>query len=229
MRKESKSERVVIVGTGEQGALAHEYFSNGSPHEVVAFSAESPFITDDVYRGLPVVAFETLAKAYPPDEYRTFIAVSDIQLNRVRSRLYSAVKEAGFSCVSCFSDRAFILPSAKHGDNLFAQEFTSLQHNVRIGNNVFLSSGTCVGHSSTMEDDCYTGPHAVICGGVTIRRGSFLGANCCILETVTVAEDCIIGAGAVVLRDTEPGQVYVGSPARPTGRDSLVTAGVVVG
>jgi FlaA1/EpsC-like NDP-sugar epimerase len=89
MQKESKGERVVIVGTGEQGALAHEYFSNSSPHEVVAFSAESPFITDDVYRGLPVVAFETLAKAYPPDEYRTFIAVSDIQLNRVRSRLYS--------------------------------------------------------------------------------------------------------------------------------------------
>jgi sugar O-acyltransferase (sialic acid O-acetyltransferase NeuD family) len=176
-----------------------------------------------------VVQFETLAKAYPPDEYRTFIAVSDIQLNRVRSRLYCAVREAGFSCVSCFSDRAFALPSAEHGENLFAQEFTSLQHNVRVGNNVFLSSGTCVGHSSTMEDDCYTGPHAVICGGVTIRRGSFLGANCCILETVTVAVDCIIGAGAVVLKDTEPGQVYVGSPARPTGRGSLVTAGVMVG
>jgi sugar O-acyltransferase (sialic acid O-acetyltransferase NeuD family) len=226
MQKEPEGQRVVIVGTGENGAIAYEYFSSHSPHEVVAFTAESPFITDDVYCGLPVVPFEKLGEAYPPDVFRAFIAVSDIKLNRVRSRLYKAVKDAGFSCVSCISDRAFVLGSAQYGENLFAQEFTSLQHNVRIGANVFLSSGTCVGHSSTMEDDCYTGPHAVICGGVTIRRGTFLGANSCILEAVTVAEDCIIGAGAVVLKDTKPGQVYVGSPARPTGRDSFLTAGV---
>jgi sugar O-acyltransferase (sialic acid O-acetyltransferase NeuD family) len=222
-------ERVVIVGTGETGAIAYEYFTSGSRHEVVAFSAESPFITDDVHCGLPVVPFEDLARRYPPDEYRAFIAVSDIQLNRVRRRLYQAVKEAGYGCVSCLSDRAFRLPSAQFGENLFAQEFTSLQHGVSIGDNVFLSSGTCVGHSSTVGDDCYTGPHAVICGGVTIRRGAFLGANCCVAETVTIGEDCIIGAGALVLKDTKPGQVYIGVPARPTGRDSFATVGVTAG
>lgn len=229
LQTESKNERVVIVGTGENGAIAFEYFNYDSSHEVVAFSAESAFISDDHYCGLPVVPFEDLAKVYSPAEYRVFVAVSDIQLNRVRRRLYHAVKAAGFSCVSCISSQAFVLRTAEIGENVFAQENTALQHGTRVGDNVFLGSGTCVGHGSVIEDDCYAGPHVAVCGGCTVRRGTFLGANCCIADCVTVAEDCLIGAGAVVLKDTEPGQVYVGSPARPTGRDSFVTSGLTAG
>ncbi len=225
----SKGERVVIIGTGENGAIAFEYFSYDSPHEVVAFSAEASFITSDAYCGLPVVPFEELAKAYPPEDYRAFVAVSDIQLNRVRQRLYQAVKAAGFDCVSCVSSHAFILRTADIGENAFIQENVAVQHGCRVGDNVFLGSGTCVGHGSTVEDGFYAGPHAVICGGCTVRRGTFLGANSCISTCVTVAEDCLIGASAVVLKDTEPGRVYVGSPARPTSRDSYVTSGVAVG
>jgi acetyltransferase-like isoleucine patch superfamily enzyme len=98
-----------------------------------------------------------------------------------------------------------------------------VQHDVRVGDNVFLSSGTVVGHSSVVEDDVFTGPHAVICGMCRIGRSSFVGANCCISGALTVGADCIIGASANVLTDTEPGQVYIGNPARPTGRDSFTT------
>jgi acetyltransferase-like isoleucine patch superfamily enzyme len=39
---------------------------------------------------------------------------------------------------------------------------------------------------------------------------------------VKVAADNVIGAGALVTRDTEPGRVYVGSPARALpGKSSL--------
>ena len=61
----SKGERVVIVGTGETAAIAFEYFRHDTPHEVVAFSAEAPFITSEDYYGLPVVPLEELAIAYP--------------------------------------------------------------------------------------------------------------------------------------------------------------------
>ena len=222
-------ERVVIVGTGENGAIAYEYFTYDSPHEVVAFSAEPAYITGATYCGLPVVPLDDLAARYPPDVYRAFVAVSDVQLNRVRRRLFHAVKAAGFRCLSCISSRAFVLPSAVVGENVFIQEFTALQHGVRVGDNVFLGTGVCIGHSAVLEEDCYAGPHVAVCGSATVRRGTFLGAKSCVSDRVTVAEDCIIGAGAVVLEDTEPGRVYVGSPARPTGRDSYATRGVPVG
>ncbi len=226
LQAESKAERVVIVGTGEWGAIALEYFSYDSPHEVVAFSAEAPFITADVYCGLPVVPFEELAEAYPPDVYRAFVAVSDVQLNRVRRRLYDGVKAAGFDCVSYVGSDAFVVRTAEIGENVFVQENTAVEHGARVGDNVFLGGGVCVGHGSVLEDDCYVGPHVTICGGSTVGRGSFLGANCCISHCISVAEDCVIGAGAVVLKDTQPRQIYVGNPARPTGRDSFDAFGV---
>jgi sugar O-acyltransferase (sialic acid O-acetyltransferase NeuD family) len=229
LQGDTKGERVVVVGTGEWGASALAYFSYDSPHEVVAFSAEASFITSDVYCGLPVVPLEELAKAYPPDEYRAFVAVSDIQLNRVRRRLFDAVKTDGFNCVSYVSSHAFVLPDVEIGENTFVHENAALEFMVRVGDNVLIGAGTCIGHSSVIEDDCYAGPHVVVCGNSTVGRRSFLGANSCIADCVSIAEDCIIGAATVVLKDTEPRQVYVGNPARPTGRDSLVTFGVAVG
>jgi acetyltransferase-like isoleucine patch superfamily enzyme len=39
---------------------------------------------------------------------------------------------------------------------------------------------------------------------------------------VKVAADCVIGSGALVVKDTEPGKVYVGAPAKALpGRSSL--------
>jgi sugar O-acyltransferase (sialic acid O-acetyltransferase NeuD family) len=229
LQSESKAERVVIVGTGEWGATAFEYFSYDSPYEVVAFSAEAPFITSDVYYGLPVVPLDELAKAYSPAEYRAFVAVSDIQLNRVRRRLYDAVKAAGFDCVSYVSSHAFVMHNVEIGENTFVHENASLEFMVRVGNNVLIGGGTLIGHSSVIEDDCYAGPHVTVCGGAVVGRSSFLGANSCIADCVSVAEDCVIGAGAVVLKDAKPRQVYVGSPARPTGRDSFDAFGVTSG
>lgn len=229
LQSEFKGERVVVVGTGETGALAFEYFSYDSPHEIVAFSAEAAAITSDRYYDLPVVPLEELARAYPPAEYRAFVAVSLTQLNRLRRRLYDTVKAAGFDCVSYISSHAFVMPNAQIGENAFVHEHAELEHRVQIGDNVFIGAGTCIGHSSVIEDDCYAGPHVTVCGMCTVRRGSFLGASSCLSGGVTVAEDCIIGAGAVVLKDTKPRQVYVGNPARPTGRDSFVTFGVTSG
>ena len=123
----STGERVVIVGTGEWGATALEYLHYDTPHEVVAFSAEAAFVTDSEYCGLPVVPLDDLAEAYPPEEFRAFVAVSENQLNRVRRRLFQTVKKSGYSCISYVSLQAFILPSAQVGENVFVQEHASIE------------------------------------------------------------------------------------------------------
>jgi sugar O-acyltransferase (sialic acid O-acetyltransferase NeuD family) len=215
------AERIVIVGTGESAAFAFEYFSYDSGHEVVAFTAERSFHAADKYCGLPVVPLDELVGAYPPAEYRTFVAVSMTQLNRVRRRLYDTVKAAGYDCVSYISSHAFTMASAAVGENAFIQENVALQHRTRVGDNVFIGSGACIGHSSVIEDDCFVGPGVTVCGLSRIGRSCFVGAQSCIADGLSVAEDCIIGAGAVILKDTAPRQVWLGNPARPVGRDSF--------
>jgi sugar O-acyltransferase (sialic acid O-acetyltransferase NeuD family) len=227
-----KGERVVIIGTGEQAAIAFEYLTHDSPHEVVAFSAEEPFIEkldDRSYCGLPAVPLGQLAACYPPAEYRAFVAASATQLNRVRRRLFNLVRAAGFDCISYVSSRAFVWPSVQIGHNVFIFEHCVLQHGSRVGDNVLLWNGASVAHQSVIEDDCCLAPNATVAGFCRVGRGSFLGIGCCVSDVLSIASDCIIGAGAVVIRDTETRQVYVGNPARPNGSDSFEVFGVPTG
>jgi sugar O-acyltransferase (sialic acid O-acetyltransferase NeuD family) len=217
---------IVIIGAGEQAAIAYEYFTDDSPDKVVAFSAERPFLTSSEHCGLPVVALDELPGRYPPTDYQAYVAASYTQLNRVRRRLYRTVKAAGYECAGYASSHAFVSRTAEVGDNCFIEENVAVQPGSRLGNNVFVSSGTCVGHSVLIEDDCFIGPGVILAGSCRVGRASFLGAQCCIKDDVAVAEDCVVGAGAVVLKDTTERGVYVGNPARATSKDSFATLGV---
>ncbi len=214
-------QRVVIVGTGEQAEIAFEYFTYDSPHEVVAFSAERQFVKEDSFCGLPVIALDQLAAAYPPSEYHAFVAVSATQLNRLRRRLFDVVKGYGYSCVSYVSSQAFVWRDVQIGENTFVFEHNVLQRRVHVGDNVVLWSGNHVGHRTVIEDDCFIASHVVISGFCTVGRWSYLGVNSSLRDELSLAEDCVIGAGAVVVKDTEARQVYVGNPARASGRDSF--------
>ncbi len=217
----------MIVGTGDHAALAFECFTNDSPHQVAAFSAEPEFLRSGEYCGRPVIPLDRLAAAYPPAEYRAFVAASATQLNRVRRRLFAAVKAAGYDCVSYVSKSSFVWNNVEIGENVYVGELNVLHDRVRVGDNVVIASGTHIGHGGVIGDDCYLASCVTLAGECEVGRGCFLGANSCVANNRSLAEDCIIGAGAVVVKDTLPRQVYVGNPARPTGRNSFETFGVV--
>jgi sugar O-acyltransferase (sialic acid O-acetyltransferase NeuD family) len=222
----SHGERVVIVGTGETAAIAWDYLTCDSPHEVVAFSTEASYLTNDRFYDRPVVALDELPRRYPPASHRVLVAVSSTELNRLRRRLYDIVKKAGFDCISYVSSAAFVWPTVPIGENTFIFENNVVQRSAQIGRDVIMWSGNHVGHQTVIEDDCFIASHVVISSACTIGRGSYLGVNSCLRDGLSLGEECVIGAGAVVVKDTKPHEVYVGNPARPTGRDSLTTMGV---
>jgi sugar O-acyltransferase (sialic acid O-acetyltransferase NeuD family) len=221
-----KDGRLIIIGDGETAQIAYEYFTHDSPCEVVAFSVEKEFLREKELFGLPVVPFEHLETLYDPAEYRVYVAISYTQLNRVRTRLYREAKRKGFLAASYVSSRAFVWRNVTIGDNCFIFEHNVLQHRVRVGNNVVLWSGNHLGHRSVIGDNCYVSSHVVISGYCEIGEYCFLGVNCCLADHVRIAKDCIIGAGAVIIKDTEPGKVYVGNPARPLDKSSYAAFGV---
>jgi sugar O-acyltransferase (sialic acid O-acetyltransferase NeuD family) len=224
--KSLEPQRVVVVGAGEQADIAHEYLTHDSPHEVVGFAVERAFLDRDTHRGLPVVPLDELGARFDPGSYRTLVAISSTQLNRVRRRLFGLVKDAGFTCITYVSSRAFVWRNVEIGENSFVFEHNVLQHQVRVGDNVVLWSGNHVGHQSVIEDDCFISSHVVIPGYCRIGRGSFLGVNSCLADGLTLGPDCVVGAGAVLVRDAEARTVYVGNPARALDKDSFETFGV---
>ena len=205
---------LVLIGAGEFAQIACEYFQHDSDYQVVAFSVEREYLAQSAVSDLPVVALEELEAHYPPAEVEAFVAVPASQLNRLRARLYQDVKRRGYRLATYVSSRAFVWRNADIGENSFIFENNVIQPFVRIGVNCVLWSGNHVGHRTVVHDHVFVASHAVISGYCEIGEHSFVGVNTTFNDGVKVAPDCVIGSGAVVVSDTEPGLVYVGSPAR---------------
>lgn len=192
---------LVIFGAGDIAALAEFYFSSDTPRRVVAFAVDAAYRTADSFCDRPLVDFEGLAEAYPPDSHDLFIALSYAKLNRLRAEKCAAGRALGYRLASYVSTRATVFGDLRHGDNCFILEDNTIQPYARIGDNVTLWSGNHIGHHSTIADDVFIASHVVVSGGVSIGQGCFIGVNATIRDHVSIGRECVIGAGALVLED----------------------------
>lgn len=223
-----KQKKLVIVGMGETAEIAYEYFTHDSAYEVVAFSVNQQYIKEDTFWGLPVVPFETLEENYPPDAYEVYVAISYVQLNRIRKRMFEAAKAKGYTCASYISSKAFVWHNVEIGENVFIFENNVLQYHVKVGNNVILWSGNHVGHRTIIEDNVYLSSHCVISGFCVIGDSSFLGVNCTFNDNIKLGKDNIVGSGALIVKNTEDGKLMIGSPAKPAAKSSYEAFNVPV-
>jgi len=202
------SSPLVIFGTGDIGQLAHYYFSRDSNYEVVAFTVDADYITEDIFCGLPVISFEQITDRHPPGNNKMFIALSYSKLNAVRTEKYLTAKSLGYKLASYISSRATILNDGRIGENCFILENNTIQPFVTIGNNVTLWSGNHVGHHSTIHDHCFIASHVVISGGCEIGESTFIGVNATLRDHIKVGEKCVVGAGALLLEDADAQGLY---------------------
>lgn len=205
---------LVLIGAGEMAQIACEYFEHDSDYRVVAFSVERAHLAQMELAGRPVIPYEELAATYPPSEAELFVAIPATGLNRLRTRFYLDAKRQGYRFASYVSSRAFVWRNAEIGENTFIFEQNVIQPFVRVGSNCILWSGNHVGHRTVVRDNVFVASHVVISGYCEIGESSFVGVNATFNDRVKVAPDNVIGAGALVVRDTEPGKIYIGSPAR---------------
>lgn len=213
--------KLVIVGAGEFGEIAYEYFTYDSEYEVRGFAVESQYRNIDELYGLPVIDFENIEEVFPKEEYDVFVAVTYVKLNRARKRLYEICKEKGYFCASYVSSHAFVWHNVEIGENVFIFEDNTIQHNAKIGNNTVLWSGNHIGHRSEIGEHCWLTSHDVVSGFCKIGSGCFIGVNATLGDNVTIGDDVVFGAGALTVKSLgEKGCVYVGSPARKLNRTS---------
>jgi sugar O-acyltransferase (sialic acid O-acetyltransferase NeuD family) len=205
---------LVLVGAGEFARIAHEYFTHDAGRDIVAYAVERAWLAEDTIEGTPVVAVEDIEARYPPGEVDLFVAIPASGLNRLRTRFYRDLKGRGYTFASYISSRAFVWRNATVGENSFIFENNVVQPFVAIGNNCILWSGNHIGHRTVVRDNVFMASHAVVSGYCDIGESSFIGVNATFNDKVRVAADNVIGSGALVVRDTEPGLVYVGSPAK---------------
>jgi sugar O-acyltransferase (sialic acid O-acetyltransferase NeuD family) len=204
--------KLVIIGDGNFGQIAFEYFTHDSSYEVVGFAVEANFRKQDSLFNLPVIDFEKIESYFSNEDHYIFVATTFVQLNRPRTRLYHEAKNKGYKIANYVSSKAFCWQNVKLGENVFIFEHNTIQPFVEIGNNVILWSGNHIGHHSVIKDNCFISSHVVISGHCEIGKNCFMGVNSTVADNIIIADDCLIGMGAVINKSTEENKVYMGNP-----------------
>ena len=213
-----KTKPLIIYGTGETADIAYQYFTHDSPYEVVAFTMNEAYIRQKIHNGLPVYPFETIETLFSPEDFEIFVGTSYGKLNRDRIKMYEAVKRKGYRCATCISSNAYVWHNVQVGENVLILEQTVLQHKVSIGNNVIIWGGCYIGHQSKIGDHVFLAPRVAIPGFCEIGTGSFLAVNVTVNDFLKIGKDNFIASGAVVTKDTPPGVLMKGVPAKADPR-----------
>jgi UDP-2-acetamido-3-amino-2,3-dideoxy-glucuronate N-acetyltransferase len=125
-----------------------------------------------------------------------------------------------------------VLKGAKLGKNCVLGQNVSIANDVVVGNNVKMQNNVSVYTGTTIEDDVFLGPSAVLTNVTNprsqvnrhslyertlLKRGSTIGANATIVCGTTIGRYAFIAAGAVVAKDVPDYSLMMGVPARKAG------------
>jgi len=216
-------EKIIIYGNksvARETYYALKYYSN---YEVSGFTVDSKLLEGDRLFGLPVIPFEVVKNAFPPDTYKMFIAVGYVKNNKIRKDRYFLSKEMGYQLITFISPNSIVYPETRVGDNCFIDHYSVISADARIGNNVIITAGCLIGHGVVIGDHCFLAGGACVAGGVNIGSCCYLGMRSIIRNGISIGNNCVIGAGAIMLENAEDKSVHLGEPATllPVSSDDL--------
>ena len=211
---------LILFGTGHEAAVAQYYFDCDSNHRVAAFTVDGDRMTGSTLLNRPVVAFEEVAEAFPPDRYKMHVPIAYTRVNKLRAEKYHAAKVMGYELVTYISSKATVWADLQIGDNGYVAEKVVIQPYARIGNDVVINPGSHIGHHTVVMDHCFLSVNVTILGAVTVEPYCMFGGNATVRNLITVARESVVGAGAHVLRDTQERGVYAAYPARLLNKTS---------
>jgi sugar O-acyltransferase (sialic acid O-acetyltransferase NeuD family) len=215
--------KVILYGNGSVAQATYFLLVHDSPYNIVVFTVDREYIKEDTLFDLPVIPFDQVVSAYPPEEFDMHIAVGHVRVNRVRAQKYQQAKEMGYTLVNYISPKSLTWPGLVIGDNCKIGPNATINPFAQLGNNVRIGTGSNIGHHTIIKDHCSLASNVTISGNVIVGPYCLIGANATIRDRVTIAEECVIGAGAVILQDTKTREVYLGRSAEllPISSDQL--------
>jgi acetyltransferase-like isoleucine patch superfamily enzyme len=129
---------------------------------------------------------------------------------------------------SILGDQTFVRERSRIGEGTVIGRGSVVDNDVRVGARVRVQTNVYLTAFTTVEDDVFVGPGAIVTNdntmsrhgpeaplaGATLRRACRVGGGVVLTPGVEVGEEAYVAAGAVVTRNVTAHAVVMGVPAR---------------
>ncbi len=207
---------VIIYGNGELARLAFQMNQNEQIGTIAAYTADHAYLNSDQFLGSPLIPFETVLDAFPPDQYDMLVAIGYKQM-RERALLFERAKLKGYTLINWISRRAIINMPFELGTNNIINGGVYIGPGAVLGDGNVLRPNIYLGHRTQMGCHNYIAPGVNIGGGCEIGNLCYIGIGATVIDQRKLADETLIGAGALMLHHSESCSKYLGVPARKFG------------
>ena len=177
----------------------------GLPHVAANTSAEHEIIfVDDVTSKTeicerPVYRFSQAIETYEKDKLEFTISLGE---PIDREKISKMIKNAGFQLATLVYPGTKLIKSVEIGEGTIVMTpLVGLGSYAKIGQNVILQGYACVGHGTTIGDNCNVSCFTQISGNCVVGKNVFFGIQSVIKEDTRIGDNVIIGMCSPVMRD----------------------------
>ncbi|CAN0585413.1 unnamed protein product, partial [Ectocarpus sp. 12 AP-2014] len=165
-----------MISTGMAAEVITAYLERYSDLNVVGFTVDRAYMNIDEYLGRPVVPWDELQTAFPPDQVLLMGPPTFARLNTFRRDRYNEGKAMGYGFASYIHPTSNIMTD-DIGDHVIILDGCVVLPGTKIGNNVIVWCDTHIGHHCTIGDHTFMSSQVGISGSATVGQECFLGGQ----------------------------------------------------
>jgi UDP-N-acetylbacillosamine N-acetyltransferase len=208
-----REKQVVIYGIGTMSKIVYTMACHEQTLSVAAFTADAEYCTGDTFMDLPLVDFNSVESAYPPDEYN-MLAIIGYRNMRNRKGMFEKVKTRGYSMPNVIGRQVNCTGDPVIGENNLIFSGTYLGLFGSIGDNNIIRPNTYLGHNTVIGSHNYIAPGCNIGGNCAVGDLCFIGIGATVIDGIRIGDETQLGPASLTLKDTEPCSFYAGNPAK---------------
>ncbi len=200
-----KEKPLVVFGTGQVSEILTFYLKKLG-REIFAYCVDEKYYKKTSFKNKKVFTSQELYKKFKPKDINLHIAISYNKLNFLREKKFLEIKKKGYFLESFVSDKNLYNSNFKIGENCLILD-SHIQPYSKILDNVYIWSGSIIGHHSVIKNHVWISSGTAIGGNSKISNKCFLGMNTTIGHFVNIKENCFISAGSTVIKDVDKNNV----------------------
>ena len=204
---------IVLFGAGQFVDVIATYLDCHTEDRIVGYTVDKAYRQSDVYRGQPLVDWETLEEQFPPSQVKLFGPVSYRWANRFRRDRFIEGKERGYLFYTFIHPSAYIY-TEEIGENTLILEGNTVQPYASVGENCILWSHNHIGHHTSVGSHCFLASHVGIGGNTKIDEGVFFAGKSGAIDNLHIGAWSFFSPGAIAMLDVAPDTVVAAPPVR---------------